>query len=87
MLLENRNLLIALLRFGPQSTIDEHPAPHAVDVICLEGAGMFSVDAEAAPLRAGERVQWPADHPHCLWTESGSMLTLLVEHLGAAWGF
>jgi quercetin dioxygenase-like cupin family protein len=85
-LLDSGNLLIALLRFGPQSTIDEHPAPHPVDVICLEGAGMFSVDGEAAPLCAGERVQWPADRPHCLWTESGSMLTLMVEHPGAESG-
>jgi quercetin dioxygenase-like cupin family protein len=86
-LLDSPNLLIVLLRFGPQSTIDEHPAPHPVDVICLEGAGLFSVDGEVAPLLAGERVQWPADRPHRLWTESSSMLTLMVERPGAGSAF
>jgi quercetin dioxygenase-like cupin family protein len=85
-LLQSADLLIALLRFGPQSTIDEHPAPYPIDVICLEGAGRFSVDGAAAPLHAGERVQWPADRPHRLWTEAGSMLTLMVEHPGARSG-
>lgn len=85
-LLDGPTLLIALLRFGPRSTIDEHPAPHPIDVICLEGQGLFSVDGEAAPLRAGERVQWPAHRPHRLWTEATAMLTLMVEHPGAGIG-
>src|SRR5918911_2000435 len=75
-LLDGLDLLIALLRFGPHGTIDEHPAPHSIDVICLEGEGLFSVDGQAAPVRAGERVHWPAHRPHRLWTEAGSMLTL-----------
>jgi quercetin dioxygenase-like cupin family protein len=80
-LLQQANLQIALLRFESQSTIDEHSAPHAIDVICLEGAGMFSIGGEVASLHAGERVQWPADRPHRLWTDAGTMLTLMVEHL------
>jgi quercetin dioxygenase-like cupin family protein len=79
-LLERPDLALAMLRFGPSSSIDEHPAPFPVDVICLDGVGLFSVDGEAAPLRAGERVLWPADHPHRLWTEDSSMTTLMVEH-------
>ena len=75
--------MLALLRFGPHGTIDEHPAPYPIDVICLEGAGLFSVDGAAAPLQAGERVQWPAQRPHRLWTEAASLLTLMVEHRGA----
>src|SRR5919204_6111675 len=74
-LLHTPELLLALLRFGPGSTVDEHPAPHVVDVICLEGEGFFSVDGEPGPIRAGQRVQWPPNRPHRLWTETGSMLT------------
>jgi quercetin dioxygenase-like cupin family protein len=70
--------LVALLRFATQSTIDEHLAPHVVDVICLEGAGMFSVDGESAPLQAGECVQWPPTQPHRLGTEESSMMTLMI---------
>lgn len=81
MLLDRQTLVVALLRFASQSTIDEHPAPHAIDVICLEGAGMFSVDGAAAPLHAGEGVQWPPTRPHRLWTEESSMMTLMIEHL------
>jgi quercetin dioxygenase-like cupin family protein len=78
--MDRQTLLVALLRFASQSTIDEHAAPHAVDVICLEGAGLFSVDGEAAPLQAGECVQWPPTRPHRLWTEESSMMTLMIEH-------
>jgi len=79
-LLNTPELVLALLRFGPNSTIDEHPAPHVIDVICLEGEGFFSVAGEPASLHADQRVQWPPNQPHRLWTESGSMLTLMVEY-------
>jgi quercetin dioxygenase-like cupin family protein len=85
-LLDSPDLGLALLRFGPNSTIDEHPAPYPIDVVCLEGEGLFSVDGQAAPLRAGERVQWPANRPHQLWTEGAAMLTLMVEHVDARSG-
>ena len=65
-LLNSPELVLALLRFGPNSTIDEHPAPHAIDVICLEGDGFFSVAGEPARLHADERVQWPPNrHTGC----------------------
>lgn len=85
-LLDSANLVLALLRFGPQSTIDEHPAPFPIDVICLEGAGLFSVGGQAGRLRASERVQWPAHRAHRLWTEDVPMVTLMVEHRGASRG-
>jgi len=79
-LLQQPALVIAMLRFGPHSTIDEHAAAFAVDVICLDGAGTVSVGGEVAPLRAGESVHWPASRPHCLWTDDSTMTTLMVEH-------
>ena len=79
-LLNSPELVLALLRFGPNSTIDEHPAPHAIDVICLEGDGFFSVAGELASLYADQRVHWPPNRPHRLWTEGRSMLTLMVEY-------
>ncbi len=79
-LLSLDHLGIAMLRFGPNASIHEHPAEIEIDVICLEGEGMTSVGSEKAPLRAGERVRWPAGAPHRLWTEGHEMLTLMVEH-------
>jgi quercetin dioxygenase-like cupin family protein len=81
-LLHQPALVLALLRFGLHATIDEHAADYPVDVICLEGAGLFSVDSTSAPLRAGERVRWPSALQHRLWTENSTMTTLMVEQLG-----
>jgi quercetin dioxygenase-like cupin family protein len=80
-LLHQAHLALAMLRFAPHATIDEHPAEHVVDVICLEGNGFTSIDGESATLVGGQRVTWPANHPHRLWTEDQRMLTLMVEHL------
>lgn len=79
-LLEDDHLLVAMLRFGPHGTIDEHPSHVDGDVVCLDGRGMTSVGGEHAPIRAGERVHWPADVPHRLWTEDSEMVTLMIEH-------
>ena len=83
-LLRESGLFLALLRFAPASTIDEHPAPHPITVVCLEGEGLTSVGGETAPLHAGERVVWPAGVPHRLWTEASTMTTLMVERPGTA---
>ncbi len=80
MLLKLEQLGLSLLRFDPEGTIHEHPAVIEIDVICLEGEGMVSVGDEQSPLKAGERVRWPAGTPHRLWTEDRPMLTLMVEH-------
>lgn len=74
------HLSLAMLRFDPDGTIDEHPADIDIDVICLEGEGMVSVGDEHAPIKAGERVRWPAGLNHRLWTTEHPMLTLMVEH-------
>jgi quercetin dioxygenase-like cupin family protein len=79
-LLRLEHLHIAMLRFGPQATIHEHPADIDVDVICLEGQGMTSVSGQQSALHAGEQVRWPAGLPHRLWTENSEMITLMVEH-------
>lgn len=74
--------VIVLLKFATNATINEHPAPLEVDVICMEGSGMTSVDGEESPISAGETVHWPANVPHRLWTEDAEMVTLMVEHYG-----
>lgn len=74
--------VIVLLKFTTNATINEHHAPLAVDVICMEGSGMTSVDAEESPINAGETVHWPAAVNHRLWTEDTEMVTLMVEHYG-----
>ncbi|MBL8161165.1 MAG: cupin domain-containing protein [Anaerolineae bacterium] len=84
MLLKLDHLGLALLRFEPDGTIHEHAADMAIDVICLEGAGMVSVGNEQGALRAGQRLRWPSGVPHRLWTTDSTMLTLMVEHFGTA---
>jgi quercetin dioxygenase-like cupin family protein len=81
-LLHQPALVLALLRFGPHATIAEHAADFPIDVICMDGSGHFSIDGEAAPLRAGERVNWPWTVQHRLWTDDLTMTTLMVEHGG-----
>ncbi len=79
-LLIQEGLALALLRFSDQATIHEHAAPFPVDVVCLEGRGRVSLGREDAAIEAGQRVLWPADVPHRLWTEDATMMTLMVEH-------
>jgi len=79
-LLKQEQLCLAILRFAPNGTIHEHPADIDIDVICLEGMGMTSVDGNLAAIKAGEQVRWPAGHPHRLWTEGSEMTTLMVEY-------
>ncbi len=74
--------VIVLLKFGTHGTINEHPAPFPVDVICMEGSGMTSVNGEMAEIKAGETVTWPPNVPHRLWTEDSEMVTLMVESPG-----
>lgn len=74
--------LLAQIRFEAHATIDEHDAPHPIDVYCLEGGGFTSVDGVEAPLAAGQHVRWPANTMHRLWTDTGTMVTLMHEHVG-----
>ena len=79
-LLAAEHVHLAMLQFQSEATIHEHPAPFDVDVFCLEGSGFTSVGEETAPLKAGEKVRWPAGKNHRLWTTENSMVTLMVEH-------
>jgi quercetin dioxygenase-like cupin family protein len=83
LLLRNARVSIAMLRFGRHGTIHEHPAPIDIDVVCLEGSGMTSLDGETAEIREGQWVRWPAGAQHRLWTEDEAMVTLMIEHAGA----
>lgn len=79
-LLKRRGFVLANLRFAEYSTIDEHSAAFAIDVICLAGSGYVSVDGKAVPFSCGELITWPAGVNHRLWTEGTQMETLMVEH-------
>lgn len=78
-LLNRDGLAIANLRFGPDATIDPHDASFDIDVICLAGGGMMSVDDTSVPIRAGETAHWPRGCIHCLWTTGETMETIMVE--------
>lgn len=80
-LIRRDHVALAMLRFGHNATIHEHPAAIDIDVICLEGSGFTSVGDQQAPIQAGQRVHWPAGQPHRLWTADSRMITLMVEHL------
>jgi quercetin dioxygenase-like cupin family protein len=81
-LVREEDFFIAQLRFGEHAKIHEHPGPNDTIVVCLEGEGFTSVAGETAPLRAGERVRWPKDVVHGLWTDGSTMTTLMVEQTG-----
>jgi len=70
---------LALLRFGERGKIDAHAGPNDTIVSCLDGHGYTSVGGEAAPIRSGQRVFWPAGVEHGLWTEGSTMTTLMCE--------
>jgi quercetin dioxygenase-like cupin family protein len=84
LILRNARVSVAMLRFGKHGTIHEHPASIDIDVVCLEGRGMTSLDGEIASIREGETVRWPAGVSHRLWTDDAEMVTLMIEHVGAA---
>lgn len=73
-------LAVAMLRFAPQATIDEHAAPYDIDVRCISGRGWVSVGDRTVPLGADDEVRWPAGIQHRLWTDSDPMVTLMIEH-------
>jgi quercetin dioxygenase-like cupin family protein len=81
-LVREEDFFIAVLRFPPHATIQEHPGPNDTLVVCIEGEGFTSVGGETAALHESERAFWPARIPHRLWTEETTMTTLMVERPG-----
>lgn len=78
--LREPGLALVLLRFAAVATIDEHAAPHDIDVRCLAGQGWVSVGERRFRLAADDQVRWPAGVMHRLWTDGESMMTLMMEH-------
>ncbi len=66
-----------------KATIDEHTAPHDIDVLCIAGSGFTSVGEEELSIKSGENIRWPKGLPHRLWTEDSTMETIMVERYGA----
>ena len=81
-LLNRAGIAVANLKFAPHATIDEHSASIEIDVLCVDGEGFVSVGNESWPIRAGERVVWPAGVNHRLWTQDAAMETVMVERSG-----
>ena len=82
-LLHTDNLLIAMLRFSPHATIHEHDAGWDIDVVCLDGRGLVSVNGVISPFQTSERIHWPAGCMHRLRIEQDAMITLMVEYIPA----
>jgi quercetin dioxygenase-like cupin family protein len=78
-LFRDDTLLLAMLRFGKNGTIHEHPGASDAIVSCLEGEGYTSVGNESAPIASGQWIFWPAGIRHRLWSEDSTMTTLMVE--------
>jgi quercetin dioxygenase-like cupin family protein len=82
LLLIRYGLAVAMLRFEPEATIDEHSAPHDIEVACLEGEGFVSIEDRVHTFRAGQTMRWPAGRVHRLWTGDHGMVTLMLERVG-----
>ncbi len=80
-LIREDDFFVAQLRFGEHATVHEHPGTNDAIVVVLEGEGFTSVGGEVSPVQAGQQVRWPKDVPHRLWTEAGTMVTLMVERV------
>lgn len=80
MLVAEDGFALALLRFAPHTSIDEHPAAWPIDVYCLEGQSQASVGGQNVSICAGQRMRWPANIAHRRWTEDATMITLMVEN-------
>lgn len=83
-LLQDKRLLIAQLRFAEHASFDAHAAPWDCHVLCLEGAGHVLVGSETARISAGESVLWPKGIVHQLWTDGSRMVTEMIEHVHQA---
>jgi quercetin dioxygenase-like cupin family protein len=86
-LVREDDFFVAMLRFAEQATINEHPGVNDTIVVCIEGSGFTSVGDQTAPIQEGERVRWPRDVPHRLWTEGSTVKTLMVEQTAEAAGW
>lgn len=90
-LLQDKRLLIAELRFNEHAKFQAHDAPWDCHILCLAGSGFVLVGEETSPLNAGESVLWPKDVLHQLWTDGDAMVTQMIEHVhqvsdpGKAW--
>ena len=74
------NLTVALMRLDKCGEVPERTAPYPTDVVCLEGGGFTEVDGEEGEITAGFRVRWPANRARRLWTDTETMIVLVVEH-------
>ena len=83
-LLQDKRLLVAQLRFAAHASFEAHDAPWDCHVMCLEGSGHVRVGDETARLAAGQSVLWPKAVVHQLWTDDSTMITLMIEHLHQA---
>ena len=81
-LLDEPQVGVAVLRFGPDGTIHEHAGDTDCYVVCIEGSGHTSLADERAEIRAGEKTFWPAGVMHRLWTTDAEMITVMVHPLG-----
>jgi quercetin dioxygenase-like cupin family protein len=81
-LLAREGLVLAMLKFDAEATIDEHAAAHDIDVVCLDGEGYISIEDRVWAFRRGLTLTWPAGRVHRLWTGDQAMVTLMVERPG-----
>jgi len=83
-LLAREGLVLAMLKFEAGGTIDEHAAPHEIDVVCLDGEGYISIEDRVWAFRTGLTLTWPPGRVHRLWTADRAMVTLMVERPGGS---
>lgn len=77
--LDEPEIGVAMLRFGPNASFPEHAGATDNWVVCVEGSGFTRVGGEEAAIRAGQKVFWPKGVQHRLWTKQSGMVTLMVH--------
>ena len=79
--LVDKRSVVAMLRLGPQSHTDVHPAPYDIHVLCIEGSGFAMSGGEVKPIQSGESVLWPKGEEHNIYTQDSEMTTVMIEHV------
>lgn len=79
-------LRVSMMKIKPNGGMPTHQDKAEIEVICLEGSGFVSVGEDKIPFKMGDRVTWPPNTDHRLWTSDDEMITLMIEKRYATTG-
>ncbi len=77
-LVQNDAISLTLFAFDGGEEISTHKSEGDALVIALEGAGEVTINGEKHPLKAGEAIVMPANHPHAIYAPEPFKMFLVV---------